>query len=104
MKFDRDKLINIVSDGATFDSFGQPNSEEIIFSDIFASIVPIVGKEYIAAGQMQSEVKMKVEIEYMEGISAKMIVIYGSRRLEIVDIINLKERNTDLLLMCKELS
>lgn len=99
------KRVTIKSLSVTQDTFGEPLETYTDVVTVWASIEPLVGKEYYAAEQANTEVKIKVRMRYVGGINDKMVVFFGSRKLLIVSPpINPYERNQDLILMCKELS
>lgn len=86
------------------DSFGQQiedNWMDII--TVWASIEPLVGKQYFAAEQVQSEISHKIKIRYLPGITPDMRIKYSTRIFQIVSPLNYKELNIELQLMCKEL-
>lgn len=104
MKFDRNKKIDIGRLVEAQNTYGEQTEDyEVVKGSIWASIVPSSGKEFFIAEQMQSEVTSKIGIEYMEGIAKDMFVTYGSRKFQIMYVINPKEQNRELILMCKEL-
>lgn len=71
-------------------------------TNVWASVEPMVGKEYIAAQQIQSEATVKIRLRYLAGIKPTFKVYFGSRILTIDSVINYKEQNREILLMCKE--
>lgn len=104
MRVDRNKKIDIKEPSTTQDEYGQPIDGYVdITTGIWASVEPVIGREFYAAEQVQSEARIKVRTEYIEGIKEKMVVFHGTRKLEVVSVINPKEQNRELLLMCKEL-
>ena len=72
------------------------------FATVWASIEPLAGKEYFAAGREQASVSHRIRIRYLPGVSHGMRVNWESRLLEIESAINLWERNRELILMCRE--
>lgn len=103
MRADRDKKVTIKSLSTTQDDYGQPLNEYVDVVTCWASVEPLIGREYYAAEQVQAEAKIKVRTEFIPGIKENMVVFYGDRKFEIVSVINPKEQNRELLLMCKEL-
>ena len=68
----------------------------------YALINPLVGREYWSARQVTSEVTGKVNIRYVNGITPKMRIKFGNRILSIEAIINVEERNRELVLLVSE--
>lgn len=104
MRVDRNKKISIKKPVTTQDSYGQlTDGYDNIALNIWASVSPLIGKEYFAAEQVKSEVSIKIGIEHMHGIDRTMHVFYGNRKFEIISIIDPHEQHRELVLMCKEL-
>lgn len=97
------KRITIQSPPTAQDSYGELTGSWSDVSTVWASVVPIVGREYFQAETVQSEISHKIRIRYKSGIVPKMRVKFGSRYFEIQSVLNYKEGNAELQLMCKEL-
>ncbi|QIM63040.1 phage head-tail adapter protein [Pasteurellaceae bacterium Orientalotternb1] len=71
---------------------------------IRASIEPIQGREYFSGAFAIGETMVRVRIRYQPDvkIDRKMRLKYGSRILQIENVIDSKERHEELQLMCKE--
>lgn len=73
----------------------------------WASLEPINGREYFTAQQTASEVTHRVRIRYdytVKTVTPKMRIVYGSRTFDIESVINPRESNKELVLMCRELN
>lgn len=70
------------------------------FLEVWASVEPIVGREYMAAQQTQSSVTHKVRMRYQPGVTAGMRVAHDGEYLKIIDIKNIDSRKRELVLMC----
>ncbi|WP_294186353.1 phage head closure protein [uncultured Clostridium sp.] len=70
---------------------------------IKAGIYPISGREFFAAETVNSEITHKVKIRYTEGLKPNMRIVFNNRIFSIESIINFKELNIELQLLCKEL-
>lgn len=88
----------------TRDSFGAEIKNWTDKAFVYASVTPVSGREYYAASQVHSEVTAKVLIRYLPGIESTMRVLFDGRVFEILSVINTEEKNTELVLMCKETS
>ncbi len=69
---------------------------------VSASIEPLRGRELFAAQEHHSDITIRVRIRYRAGIIAAQRVLYGSRVLNILAVLNREERNIELELMCSE--
>ena len=72
------------------------------FAEVWASVDPLIGKEYFAQEREQATVSHKIRMRYLADITHKMRVTWGSRVFEIESVLNVGERNRELVLMCKE--
>jgi len=71
------------------------------FKTAYASITPLSAKEFFKAG-VQAEATHKVEVRYLTEIKPKMRVLYGTRVFNIESVINVREANKSLQLICTE--
>lgn len=89
------------------DAYGDPlEGEEEHWhnaASVWASIKPLSGREFYAAGQSQSEVTHKVSCRYRSGLDTAMRIVFQKRIFELISIIDWEERHESLLIMCKEL-
>lgn len=72
------------------------------FSDAFAEIKPISGKEYMAQSGLNSEISHQITMRFIPGMTSTMRIIFGERIFTIESVINLYETNRVLQLMVKE--
>ena len=72
------------------------------FADVWASIEPLIGREYFAQDREQAAVSHKIRMRYLPGITHKMRVAWESRIFEIESVLNVGERNREIVLMCSE--
>jgi SPP1 family predicted phage head-tail adaptor len=93
----------LVSGSPSKDSFGEPlQTWENFAEELWAAVEPVQGREFWAQQQVQSEVTVRVRIRYLSGVIADMRVVYGARILDIVSVIDPKERHEEMQLMCSE--
>ena len=86
----------------TRDSYGGVTETWGTFAITKASVEPLAGREYFAAKQDQAETTHKIRMRYIPGIGAKMRVRFGVRVFDVLQPLNIEERNKELLLMAKE--
>ena len=67
-----------------------------------SSIEPVSGREYFDAQTTQADVTHRIYLRYIAGVIPKMRVKYGARIFDILSVINTRERNVELQLMCRE--
>ena len=72
------------------------------FATAWASIEPLIGKEYFAQQREQATVSHKIRMRHIAGITHKMRIAWGTRLFEIESVLNVGERNREIVLMCSE--
>lgn len=83
------------SSGETVDTFADAFT-------VWGAIEPLSGNRLFAAQQANSEAKGVVRVRYRDDILATMRMLYGTRILQIISIINPDTRPIELLLLFKE--
>ena len=70
----------------------------------WASVVPLSGREYWSAQQVQSDVTHKVQLRYLEGLTSKdrLRLLHSQRVLNIQSVLDVDERHREMQLMCVE--
>lgn len=84
------------------DGFGQELTQWVDVATCFAQIEPVSGASQTAGEAVSAPVKYVIFIRYRAGVSARMRVLYGSRRLEIDSVMNVDERIRWLQLDCTQ--
>jgi len=69
---------------------------------VWGQIDPATGSWYFQAKQANSNVTGRVHIRYRSDIDPTWRIQYGTRYLNIVSIINVDEKNRELLIMYSE--
>jgi len=72
------------------------------FATVFAAVEPLSGREYWQAQQVAAETSIRVRVRYLAGIVPTMRVLYGSRILQILSIVDPEERHREIQFMCRE--
>jgi SPP1 family predicted phage head-tail adaptor len=85
------------------DTFGQPVESWPDVATVWASVEPLVGRQFFEAETITHELTHKIKLRYRQGVTPSMRVKFGDRYFQIVSIINYQERNRELQLMCREL-
>lgn len=84
--------------GTTTDELGQPIPGWTDVATVWASIVDVSGREYVAAGGLQNSAQTKITIRYRAGIVPSMRVVHGSDAYSVEAVLGQDGRS--LLLMC----
>lgn len=69
---------------------------------VWASIEPTRGREYQEAQRIRPELTYKITTRYHKEIMPDMFIKWGKRYFNIVSIINVKEKNVMLEIICTE--
>jgi SPP1 family predicted phage head-tail adaptor len=72
------------------------------FTEAWASIEPLIGREYFAQQREQAAVSHRIRMRYQPGITHKMRVAWGTRIFEIESVLNVGERKREIVLMASE--
>ena len=88
--------------GTTTDELGQPIPGWTDVATVWASVVDVSGREYVAAGGLQNSAQTKITIRYRSGIVPSMRVVHGSDAYNVEAVLGQDKRS--LLLMCSRLS
>ncbi len=95
-------IIQERSTAVTRGSYGEETQGWTTHKQCWAEISPPRSREFFATGQTQAEVTTQVRIRYLPNIVPNMRVKFGTRYLNINNIINPDERNKELIMMCNE--
>ena len=69
---------------------------------VWASVEPTRGREYQEAQRIRPELTYKITTRYYKEITSDMFIKFKERYFEIVSIINVRERNEMLEIICVE--
>lgn len=69
---------------------------------VWASVEPMRGREYQEAQRIRPELTYKVTTRFHKGITPDMFIKYKERCFNILSIINVKEKNEMLEIICTE--
>mgnify|MGYP001255372296 CR=1 FL=1 len=72
------------------------------YATVWAAIEPTTGREYYEAQKLQPELTYKITVRYRNDITPDMTIKFKDRAFQITSIINPKERNEVLQIMCTE--
>ena len=95
-------LVTIKKTVESRNSLGEVTDSWVVFAQRWASIEPLVGREFWSAKQVNAENTVRLFMRYCYGITTKMRVEYDNRVFKIDSIINMGERNREMNLMCTE--
>jgi SPP1 family predicted phage head-tail adaptor len=71
------------------------------FAEVWASVQGVTAREFLLAGQQQTEVSHRVRLRYLTGLTQRMRIVWRGRTLEIVSLLEHANRSEHELL-CQE--
>ena len=97
------RRVSIQQRDATQDTFGQQaTSWTDLYTNVPVAIQALSGRELLAAQAVNSEVSHNINLRYLAGITANMRILYGTRIFNITAVMNIDERNKELMLQAAE--
>jgi SPP1 family predicted phage head-tail adaptor len=85
----------------TQDDWGQPIYTWTHWADVWASVEPLQGREFLAAMALQSQTTVRIRMRYRPGVTSQMRVLFDGRIYSIDSVIEPQSRRHALQLMCK---
>lgn len=96
--------ITIQQKSATRTASGAESVTWAEYDTLWASVEPLAGRELELAKQIHDEVNHRIWIRYRSGVIPEMRVLYGSRKFDILSVVNTAERDIRMQLMCREIT
>jgi SPP1 family predicted phage head-tail adaptor len=85
---------------AGLDALGQESGSWTDVATVWASAEPLRGREFFAAGQVQTEASTRFRIRYLAGVVPTMQVVWNGAPYDINAVIDVDGRKHTLELMC----
>lgn len=71
------------------------------FAEVWASVNGVTAREFLLAGQQQTNISHRVQMRYLTGLTHQMRILWRGRTLEIVSILE-RENRSQHELLCQE--
>ena len=100
-----DQRVTVERQQGGFDELGQPLPDT--WAPLFtcwAAVLPLQGREYLAASAAVSEVTARIRMRFRPGITSQDRVIHDGKVYGVEAAIDLRSGNRELHLMCKALN
>lgn len=83
---------------------GKPYSYQAALQDysVAAFVSPMSGREYEESQKLRAETTYKISTRFFRGITPQMRILYENREFEIVSVLDLNERHTELQIVAAE--
>ena len=69
---------------------------------VAAFVSPMSGREYEESQKLRAETTYKISTRFFPGITPQMRILYENREFEIVSVLDLNERHTELQIVAAE--
>lgn len=94
--------VTLQQNTGTTNAYGETVAGWADVATVRAGVEPVSGKEAIAAGANLAEQVTRVIIRWRSGVTPQMRVVFGTRYLDVKQIINKDETDRSLELLCTE--
>lgn len=83
------------------DKYGDPYSAWTALATVWAAVEPLVGREYMAALQVQASVTTRIRMRYRPSVLPTDRVLHEGRAYSIESVIDVRSARRELQLMCR---
>lgn len=95
--------VTIQTKSESRDSYGEPDYTWSDLATVYAGVEPLRGEERMMARAETQELTHRIRIRYYsDSVTPEARVKWGSRIFDIVEVINVLERDREQIMMCKE--
>lgn len=85
------------------DELGQPYANWLPIVTTWAAVEPLVGREYLAAAALVTEITARVRMRYRPGITTADRINHNGKVYGITSVADVHSSRRELVLMCKAL-
>ena len=96
------KRIIIQTSTVTVDGEGMITQSWATFATVWAAVEPLMGREYLLAGQISEAISTRFRIRHLAGVTAAMRISYDSKTYAITTVIDVNEEHREMILMAGE--
>lgn len=97
-------FVTIEQPNEVFDSNGELIIQWVNFTSVFASIEPLIGREMWASKQTNATVTGKIRMRFINNLSPKMRIKFNDIYFNIEGIVNVEEKNTEIVIYYSEVA
>ena len=69
---------------------------------VWANVAPQTGREYEESQKIRAETTYNINVRYFPGIASDMKIMYGVKIFNIVSVLDINERHTNLKIVAAE--
>ncbi len=83
------------------DEIGQPIESWLTLGTVWAAVEPQAGREFVAAGALQSQLTTKIRVRHRPGITSGDRVTHNGRVYDIQSVVDYRSEKRELVLLCR---
>lgn len=91
--------VQVQEQTASKDSHGTPVNVWTTLETRWASVEPIIGREYFQSRQINAEVTTKFRFRYTDSIKPKMRLVHGGQWFDVVSVLPIETIKNELVVM-----
>ena len=96
-----DQRVTIERLTETVEKYGDSTSEWVTLATVWAAVEPLVGREYMAALQVQASVTTRIRMRYRPGVTPADRVTHEGRAYSVESVVDVRSARRELVLMCQ---
>lgn len=100
----RHRITFLKPTGTYKNTMGENVPEYTEYKTVWAEVSPKTGREYDESQKLRAETTYNIRTRYHDGITSDMQIKYGDRVMKIESVLNLSERNEELLIVASEVN
>jgi SPP1 family predicted phage head-tail adaptor len=103
MRADMTSVITFWQNSKVKNAYGEYTDTYTLFNTAYASVEPLLGKEFLSSLSAQTKVELKFRTHYFEGLTNDMRIKFNNVDYEIISAVNVKNQNRELLIYAGKL-
>ena len=100
----RHRIIFLKPTGTYKNTMGENVPEYTEYKTVWAEVSPKTGRAYDESQKLRAETTYNIRTRYHDGITSDMQIKYVDRVMKIESVLNLSERNEELLMVASEVN
>lgn len=97
---DLDQRVTLQQRDSSLNTLGQASDTWTNVAEVWAKVEPLRGREFFAAGQMQSEATTRITIRYRAGVTERNRVVWRGQPYDISAVIEPDGQKQMLEMIC----
>ena len=94
-------IIQAKTPATATDAYGGTTYTWATFATVWAAIMPLRGRDLVAAQAAQNETTVRFNIRWITGLTESMRIIYNGKNYDITALIDIDEKHVEYDIMAK---